>query len=65
MELRILPFLLVLLLIWAWEQPAEAYLDPATASMLLQVLLGGIAAVSVALRILWVRLKGAFRKETP
>jgi hypothetical protein len=34
-----------------------AYLDPGTGSMLLQVVLGGIAAVGVALKIFWHRIK--------
>ncbi len=34
-----------------------AYLDPGTGSMLLQVVLGGIAAIGVALKIFWHRIK--------
>ena len=33
--------------------PAYAYLDPGTGSMLLQVILGGIAAIGVALKLFW------------
>jgi len=32
---------------------AFAYLDPGTGSMLLQVILGGVAAVGVALKLYW------------
>ena len=39
---------------------AVAYLDPGTGSMLLQVILGGIAAVGVAIRLYWHRLRAAF-----
>jgi hypothetical protein len=35
-----------------------AYLDPGTGSMLLQVLLGGIAAVAVGGRVMWQRMTG-------
>jgi hypothetical protein len=35
---------------------AFAYLDPGTGSMLLQVILGGIAAVGVALKLFWYRI---------
>jgi hypothetical protein len=45
-----------------------AYLDPGTGSMLLQVILGGIAAVGVALKIFWHRIKlaiGLGKKSTP
>ena len=39
---------------------AVAYLDPGTGSMLLQVILGGIAAVGVAIKLYWHRLRAAF-----
>jgi len=39
---------------------AEAYLDPGTGSMLLQVILGGIAAVGVAIKLYWHKLRAAF-----
>jgi hypothetical protein len=38
-------------------QPAFAYLDPGTGSMLLQVILGGIAAVGVALKLFWHKIR--------
>jgi hypothetical protein len=34
----------------------QAYLDPGTGSMLLQVILGGIAAVAVAVKLYWFRI---------
>jgi hypothetical protein len=33
-----------------------AYLDPGTGSMLVQLLVGGLAAVGVAMRLYWRRL---------
>ena len=39
---------------------AVAYLDPGTGSMLLQVILGGIAAIGVAIKLYWHRLRAAF-----
>ncbi len=36
--------------------PVFAYLDPGTGSMLLQVILGGVAAVAVALKLFWYRI---------
>ncbi|MDX1460861.1 MAG: hypothetical protein R3348_07375 [Xanthomonadales bacterium] len=39
---------------------AFAYLDPGTGSMILQVVLGGIAAVAVALKLFWYRIIGFF-----
>jgi Flp pilus assembly protein protease CpaA len=38
---------------------AFAYLDPGTGSMLLQVILGGIAAVGVALKLFWHKIRVA------
>ena len=45
---------------------AEAYLDPGTGSMLLQVILGGVAAIGVAVKLYWHRLRvalGGRKKE--
>jgi hypothetical protein len=42
------------------SQPAHAYLDPGTGSMLLQLLLGGLAGAAVIGRAYWSRLKNLF-----
>jgi hypothetical protein len=39
---------------------AEAYLDPGTGSMMLQVILGGIAAIGVAIKLYWHKLRVLF-----
>ena len=39
----------------AAELPLHAYLDPGSGSMLLQVLLGGFAALGVAIKLYWQR----------
>jgi len=39
---------------------AWAYLDPGTGSMMLQVILGGVAAVGVAVKLYWHKLRVAF-----
>lgn len=46
------------------ERPVEAYLDPGSGSMLLQVLLGGFAAIGVATKLYWHRLAERFRRRT-
>lgn len=54
----------VLLLLFVTD--TKAYLDPGTGSMLLQVILGGVAAVGVAIKLYWHKLRvaiGAGRKE--
>ncbi len=38
------------------EAPLQAYLDPGSGSMLIQLLLGGVAAGAVVLRMFWQRL---------
>ena len=40
-------------------EPAFAYLDPGTGSMLLQVILGGVAAVAVAIKLFWYKIRAA------
>ncbi len=45
----------VLLLIFITD--AHAYLDPGTGSMLLQVVLGGIAAIGVAIKLYWHKFR--------
>lgn len=37
--------------------PAFAYLDPGSGSMLLQVILGGFAALGVAMKLYWHKIK--------
>lgn len=52
---------LVLLLLLAFlcrPAPAHAYLDPAAGSLLLQVILGGVAGLAVLLKLYWQRLRG-------
>jgi hypothetical protein len=51
-------------------QPAWAYLDPSAGSMMLQLLLGGIAGAAVALKLFWGKLLSLFgrtarRREAP
>jgi hypothetical protein len=45
---------------------AEAYLDPGTGSMMIQVILGGVAAIGVAIKLYWHRIRvflGGGKKE--
>jgi hypothetical protein len=37
--------------------PAHAYLDPGTGSMILQVLLGGVAGIALAGKLYWHKLR--------
>jgi hypothetical protein len=38
------------------------YLDAGTGSMLLQILVGGVAAVGVTAKLYWRRIKSVFRR---
>ena len=48
------------LLYGSFATPAHAYLDPATGSMILQILLGGVAGIAVAGRFYWHRFLAFF-----
>jgi hypothetical protein len=41
------------ILLHATTQPAYAYIDPGTSSMVIQVIVGGLAAILVMTRRLW------------
>lgn len=40
-----------------------AYLDPGTGSVILQVLVGGVAAVAISARMWWSRVTSVFRRK--
>lgn len=50
--------LALLLMVLGLPTHAHAYIDPSAGSILLQLLLGGIAGVLVAVRLYWRRLTG-------
>lgn len=43
--------------------PAQAYIDPGTGSLALQVLIGALAALSLGLRSQWSRVKALFGRS--
>lgn len=43
-----------------FTRPARAYLDPAAGSMMLQLVLAGLAGLAVAVKLLWGRLLALF-----
>ena len=51
----------IILVVFGFENSALAYLDPGTGSMVLQLLLGGIAGAVVILKLYWRRFVGLFR----
>lgn len=52
--------LYVVLILTLLAVPAHAYLDPASGSMFLQLLLGGVAGVALAIKLYWHKLLGLF-----
>ncbi len=52
------PHVLVLVgaILLVWDARAEAYIDPGSGSMLIQLLLGGVAGLAVAINLFWRRL---------
>jgi hypothetical protein len=56
--------LLILLVLLLSPRPAHAYLDPGAGSVLLQILLGGVAGLLVVIRLWWRNLLAFFGLES-
>ena len=56
---------LVMLLVALAEQPAEAYIDPGSASYVFQLLVGTALGALFALRMGWDRIKTFMRAHLP
>lgn len=53
-----------LALVWLTvAQPAHAYLDPSTASMIISAIVGLLATMSLAVKTFWYRIKSLFRRQ--
>jgi len=55
--------LLVLYFVWVSETQVDAYLDPGSGSMLVQLLLGGVAGAAVIMKLGWERFRDMFRSS--
>jgi hypothetical protein len=62
-DMKKAPFLLIAYFVWASETRVDAYLDPGSGSMLVQVLLGGVAGAAVVMKLGWERFKDVFRSS--
>ncbi len=51
---------IVLVLLVLGARPAHAYLDPASGSMILQVIVAAVAAVLITIKAFWHRIRGMF-----
>jgi hypothetical protein len=61
-------FAIVVIALWATfvcVSPAYAYVDPGAGSMVLQLLLGGVAGIAVLIRLSWQRLLERFNLRKP
>ena len=54
---------LILLLMTFWPSASQAYLDPATGSMLIQLLVGGVVAIGVTLKMYWEKVRFFWQKK--
>jgi hypothetical protein len=63
--MRIPSLLLVLILVGMSEARVDAYLDPGSGSMLVQLLLGGVAGAAVIFKLGWQRFRGIFGGSAP
>ena len=52
--------IVISLVLSTWTLPVYAYLDPGTGSMLIQGIIGAVAAVGVALKLYWHKIKLMF-----
>lgn len=60
-------FLFVLFIFF--PRPAQAYIDPASGSVIISAIISAVVAVSVAVRVYWAKIKralkgGASKEET-
>ena len=53
------------LLVGTLTSTSHAYLDPGTGSLILQVLLGGVAGVALAGKLYWQKLTSLFGRQDP
>ena len=61
--MKISAIILPILLVLAAEAQVDAYLDPGSGSMLVQLLLGGVAGAAVIMKLGWQRFKDIFRLD--
>jgi hypothetical protein len=48
-----------------FAQPAFAYLDPSTGSMILSAIVGLFATAALAVKTYWYKIKAFFRQDQP
>ena len=58
-----LPILIAIALVFALVRPADAYLDANTGSLLIQLLVGGVAGLALVGKLMWHRITQFFRPD--
>ena len=62
-EMKKTPVLLIAYFVWVSETRVDAYLDPGSGSMLVQLLLGSVAGAAVIMKLGWQRFRDIFRSS--
>ncbi|MDO8519414.1 MAG: hypothetical protein Q7T11_04560 [Deltaproteobacteria bacterium] len=55
--------IIVLFFFLSFIPEALAYLDPGTGSMIIQIVIGSVLAISYTVKIYWKKLKSIFQKK--
>jgi hypothetical protein len=58
-----LAILILPILLFVLASPAEAYLDANTGSLLIQLLVGGVAGLALMGKLMWHRITRVFRPD--
>ncbi len=45
------------------RNPSFAYLDPGTGSLIIQIMIGGFAAIGISIKIFWKNIKNLFSRS--
>jgi hypothetical protein len=56
-------FAILSILLLGFPTRAEAYLDPSTGSMVLQIIAGSILAAAATMKIYWSRIRSTLRRD--
>ena len=59
MNQRVFVLLGIILLSSVMINDASAYIDPGTGSIIIQMIIGGLVGVGIAVKVFWFRIKSA------
>ena len=55
--------LVIFISLAVFTSPAAAYIDPGTGSLIIQSIIGAIAAIAVTMKLYWHKFKVHFKKK--